>query len=112
MKTVLLREVATVTSKGQTTLPKAVRQTLGVEAGDRICYEVEQDGRVVVSRAERVEENADPVVGAFLDFIERNMMAHPQNISPLSEAWMARMKNLVGDVKVDLEEPIEGDVDL
>lgn len=112
MRAVLLREVATVTTKGQTTLPKAVRQTLGVEAGDRICYEIEQDGRVVVTRAEHVEEDADPVVGAFLDFLERDMMAHPETISPLSEAWMARMKDLVGHIKVDLDEAIEGDVDL
>lgn len=109
MAAVLLKEIATITTKGQTTLPKAVRQTLGVEAGDKICYEVAQDGRVVVTR---VEEDADPVVGAFLDFLERDMIDHPENIQPLSEAWMARMKDLVGHVKVDLDEPIEGDVDL
>jgi len=31
---------STVTSKGQTTFPKAVRQALGVTAGDRVCYVV------------------------------------------------------------------------
>jgi len=30
-----------ITSKGQVTLPKAVRKTLGVTAGDRLLYEVE-----------------------------------------------------------------------
>ena len=34
-----------VTSKGQTTLPKTVREALGVEAGDRIRYMI-QDGEV------------------------------------------------------------------
>lgn len=34
-----------VTSKGQTTLPKTVREILGVEAGDRIRYMI-QDGEV------------------------------------------------------------------
>ena len=29
---------STITSKGQTTLPKPVRQALGVAAGDRVCY--------------------------------------------------------------------------
>ena len=29
---------STVTSKGQTTLPKSVRRALGVEAGDRVRY--------------------------------------------------------------------------
>lgn len=31
---------STITSKGQTTLPKPVRQALGVTAGDRVCYVV------------------------------------------------------------------------
>ena len=36
---------STVTKKGQTTLPKPVRDTLGVQAGDRVCYIV-LDGEV------------------------------------------------------------------
>jgi antitoxin PrlF len=30
-----------ITSKGQVTLPKEVRKSLGVEAGDRLVYELE-----------------------------------------------------------------------
>jgi antitoxin PrlF len=30
-----------ITSKGQITLPKAVRKSLGVAAGDRLIYELE-----------------------------------------------------------------------
>ena len=33
----------TVTSKGQTTLPKAVRLALGVCAGDRVCFVVDDN---------------------------------------------------------------------
>ena len=36
---------STVTKKGQTTLPKPVRDTLGVQAGDRVRYIV-LDGKV------------------------------------------------------------------
>ena len=36
---------STVTKKGQTTLPKPVRDTLGVQAGDRVRYVV-LDGEV------------------------------------------------------------------
>ena len=35
---------STVTSRGQTTLPKAVRTALGVKPGDRIRYAVLEDG--------------------------------------------------------------------
>lgn len=34
---------SSITSKGQTTLPKAVREALSVEAGDRVRYIVKDD---------------------------------------------------------------------
>jgi antitoxin PrlF len=39
---------ATVTSKGQVTIPKSIRGVLKVEAGDRLDFVVEEGGRVVV----------------------------------------------------------------
>lgn len=39
---------STLTSKGQTTVPKAVRQHLGLKPGDKIRFLVEDDGRVVM----------------------------------------------------------------
>ena len=39
---------ATVTSKGQITLPKRVRERLGVEAGDRIEFVESEQGFLVV----------------------------------------------------------------
>ncbi len=38
----------TVTSKGQITLPKAIRDLLGVKEGDRVSFRALDDGRVVV----------------------------------------------------------------
>lgn len=38
---------STLTSKGQITLPKDIRQYLGVEVGDRLNFEI-RDGVVVV----------------------------------------------------------------
>lgn len=34
---------STVTAKGQTTLPKAVRQALSIRAGDRVRYIIQDD---------------------------------------------------------------------
>ncbi|MEJ8571354.1 AbrB/MazE/SpoVT family DNA-binding domain-containing protein [Microbaculum marinum] len=45
-------DTGTLTSKGQTTIPKAIRQRLGLKAGDRILYVV-QDGEVVMRPANR-----------------------------------------------------------
>jgi AbrB family looped-hinge helix DNA binding protein len=39
---------ATVTSKGQITIPKTVRDELGLREGDRVAFRVLEDGRVVV----------------------------------------------------------------
>jgi antitoxin PrlF len=43
--------VATITSKGQVTIPKSVRELLGVRPGDRVSFRVDTDGRVVVETA-------------------------------------------------------------
>lgn len=41
---------AKVTSKGQVTIPKQVRELLAIETGDRLAFELEEDGRLRVSR--------------------------------------------------------------
>lgn len=42
---------STITSKGQITLPKKIRERLHVAPGDRIDFVVEENGLVVVRRA-------------------------------------------------------------
>jgi antitoxin PrlF len=42
---------ATLTAKGQTTIPKSVRQHLGLQPGDRIRFAIEADGRVMLVAA-------------------------------------------------------------
>ena len=39
---------AKVTSKGQITIPKAVREQLHLEAGDRVFFDVRDDGSVML----------------------------------------------------------------
>jgi AbrB family looped-hinge helix DNA binding protein len=47
----------TLTSAGRTTLPKDVRDHLGLEAGDKLDFHIQANGRVVVRAATRsVEE--------------------------------------------------------
>ena len=40
-----------LTQKGQVTIPKAVRQVLGVSPGDEVEFQVTEDHKVVVNRA-------------------------------------------------------------
>lgn len=39
---------STVTSKGQTTIPKEIRDYLHLKPGDRVEFVMDEDGRVVV----------------------------------------------------------------
>ena len=42
---------STLTSKGQVTIPKPIRKTLRIEAGDPVEFVVDAEGRVVVRAA-------------------------------------------------------------
>ena len=55
-----------ITSKGQTTVPRAVRAALGLREGERLAYEIDGD-RVVLSRA---KPSADPFDNPFALFTE------------------------------------------
>jgi AbrB family looped-hinge helix DNA binding protein len=45
----------TVTRKGQVTIPKPVRDRLGIGPGSKIDFEVAEDGRAFLSRVGRPE---------------------------------------------------------
>ena len=86
--------VATVTSKGQLTLPAAVRRQLGIDVGDRVAIVVEDEEG---ARLRRVEHDVRSVRGLiatppglesqdFDDLIEEAMTDHAdQMLSRLSE---------------------------
>jgi AbrB family looped-hinge helix DNA binding protein len=47
---------STLTSKGQITIPKVVREALHLEAGDKVYFDLREDGTVLlVARNEPVE---------------------------------------------------------
>jgi antitoxin PrlF len=104
-----VEEVSTITAKGQTTVPKAVRQVLGVEAGDQIVFRVEGSQVVVMSAAAQHE---DPVVGKFLDLLAKDIGTRPGAVQPMSKAFVSKMRSLAKGARVNLEDEIEGDVDL
>lgn len=62
---------ATITSKGQLTLPKAIRDVLRLGAGDRVDFIVKDDGTVVLRPAT-------------LDVRELKGLLHRKNLKPLS----------------------------
>ena len=103
-----IEEVSTITAKGQTTIPKSVRQALGVDYGGRIAFRV-SDGGVTVVRAE-VDE--DPAMGAFLGFLARDIKEHPERIKAIAPGLAMRIGELSARIDSDPDTSIEGDVAL
>lgn len=103
-----IHEVATITSKGQITLPKPIRQALGVTVGGKVAFDL-RHGEVVVTRADAAE-HADPAIDAFLGALERDIRAG-KHIRALPEELARRM---LGDARhaVNLDQAIEGEVAL
>ena len=105
---IIIEEASTITAKGQTTVPKAVRQALGVDYGGKIVYRVE-DGRVTVHNPKA--EHHDPAVGAFLELIEKDISAG-RSIRDLPTGLASAMRRAAKEVRVDLDEELEGEVAL
>ena len=102
-----IHEVATLTSKGQITLPKPIRQALGVDAGGKVAFNL-RGGEVIVTRADA--EHEDPAIGAFLGLLEADIRAG-RHVQALPEDLARAMLANAGRA-VNLDEDIEGDVAL
>jgi antitoxin PrlF len=105
---ITLEEISTITAKGQTTVPKAVRQVLGVDYGGRVAFRV-SDGGVTISRA---DEGEDPAIETFLGFLAADIKANPHAVKALSPDLAARITALTANVPVNLDDEIDGDVAL
>jgi antitoxin PrlF len=102
-----IHEVATLTSKGQITLPKPIRQALGVDAGGKLAFDL-RGSEVIVTRADA--EHEDPAIGSFLGLLARDIEAG-RNISGLPED-LARAMLEQARHKVKLDDEIDGEVAL
>lgn len=105
----IVQERSRITAKGQTTVPKAVRQALGVSYGGEIAFVVDEQG-VSVRRVETDE--ADPVIGAFLGFLEQDMLRHPQNVVAFPVSLAERMRSLTEHAATNPNDEIDGPVAL
>ena len=108
----LLKEESTITAKGQTTVPKSVRQALGVDYGGRIAFFVDDQRRVYVEKA-KIEEAIDPVVERFLEFLAKDMAKHPdKSVLAFPDALLDQAAVLTEGMIVDLDAEIDGDVSI
>jgi antitoxin PrlF len=58
------------------------------------------------------QRDIPPAETAFLDLLARDIDEHPERLVEIDGELPGRIESLVGGMDIDLEAPIEGDVDL
>lgn len=104
----VLKLESTLTDRYQTTVPNAVRHALKLGKRDKIRYLIQPDGAVVLARVTSKTED-DPVLEKFLDFLARDMAAHPEHLKSIDAGLRKRIKSLVKNAKVDLDAPLDAE---
>lgn len=87
-----------VTSKGQVTIPKPIRDDLGIEPGDEITFEQTASGYTIRKRAPTTATGDDP-------FEKYRGSAHSSDSMP------DRMRRLRGEFPRSVEDDTEEDAD-
>ena len=105
---VKIEEASTITESGRITVPKAVREVLGIQPGDKIVFRIE-DERVTLDCF--TAEHRDPAVESFLKVLESDI-AQGRRIRDLPASVVASLRRAGGQVSVDPNKPLDGDVDL
>lgn len=98
---------STLTDRYQTTVPETVRRALRLGKRDKIRNTIRPDGEVVLTRAAR--EDTDPALSEFLEFLARDITAHPERLQSVDVGLMKRIRSLIRPVEVDLDSPLSAD---
>jgi antitoxin PrlF len=101
----ILVSESTLTDRYQTTVPDPVRKALHLHKREKIRYTIQPDGNVLLSRAD--QGNADPALDSFLSFLANDIQHNPQHLKAVTTELVSRIQNLVGNIDVDLDAPID-----
>lgn len=87
------RTESTLSARGQTAIPSSIRRHLGLEGGGKIEYEIDPEGRVIISPKLEADEsgsdNADPALRPFLSWLEKDIEQSPEQLEPLGSDFLA-----------------------
>jgi antitoxin PrlF len=100
-----LEAESTLTDRDQTTVPDTVRRALKLGKRDKIRYAILPNGEVVLSRVEPNEAH-DPLLGQFLNFVARDIAAHPSRLQGFDAGLVERAQALVSGVDLDPDEEL------
>jgi len=107
--TTVARDVSKISNRYRTTIPSGVRKQLNLKKGDRIRCCNESNGRIHIELFPA--EGGDSATGAFLDLVEADIRAHSERLHTLDGALHDHLGAPVGDVEVDLDEPLSLDAE-
>jgi len=102
---------ATITERGQTTVPAPIRKMLAVKKTGRVVFRGMPDGRVEIARKEESEVHTDPVISEFLGFLEQDMKARGKEaIRPVPKSFLDDYHEL-SRLDIDLDAPLTDDTE-
>ncbi len=99
---------STLTDRYQTTVPETVRRALKLTKRDKIHYEIQSNGTVLLTRAVQTD-NDDPALSQFLGFLARDIASHPERIQAVDSQLIQRIQSLVGSSEMDLGTALPAD---
>ena len=90
-KTAEILEIpATITDRGQTTVPAAIRRMLALGKRDQVVFRGLADGTVVIAKKQARTDEDDPVIGKFLEFLPVTWRTSPRGSAGAEVAGRAR----------------------
>jgi antitoxin PrlF len=105
MDVVVLEVEATVTGRGQITVPAEIRKMLSLGKNARVVFRGLPDGTVTIQK-----KDEDAALGSFLSFLEADLKTRPQTICPITKEFMRDAMALVEGVEVDFDAALPADV--
>lgn len=92
----------------QTTIPETIRRVLNIGKGDKIRYNIQENGDVIISRA-KSDAADDLVLEKFLKFLANDGSKKPEKLRVVNSGLVSRIQSLTGDIEVDLNATLPKD---
>ncbi|NBT47854.1 MAG: hypothetical protein EBT07_08560 [Actinobacteria bacterium] len=76
---------SSLTDRYQTTVPARIRKLLGLNKRDKLEWILDESGGVRVIKKSDQSVHSDPIFDQWLNFLEKDMLEHPERLTPLDE---------------------------
>ncbi len=98
--------ISSLTDRYQTTVPESVRKILDLNKRDRIEYQLNSHGEILIKK---LSNDEDPTLSHFLSFLEQDIQKNPQNLQLLDNQRVQQARDLTADTVLDLDAALTDD---